>query len=381
MNLAFCLFNYFPFGGLERNFMAISQECIRRGHTIDVYTMNWEGEPPQGLNVNIVPVRGFSNHSKAAAFSKYLNNNLNRSRYDLIMGFNKIPGIDLYYAADVCYSARIHKQRNFLSKLTPRYRLFSEFERSIFAPSSPTHIIYLSEQEKKIYQDIYGTQEERFHYTPPGVNKEKIRAGITFQNREKTRHLSGLTDQDTLLLMIGSNFKTKGVDRSINALASLTPTLRESTYLFIIGKGKEEKYKKLALKLGVGENVRFLGTRDDVPKFLAGADFVLQPSRTENTGNAIVEALVAGVPVIATESCGYAFHIAKSKAGKLVPAFPFRQEFMDTILEDVLVSPERDSLKEQALSYADNTDLYNRFQVIGDIIEAVGKKKSIAGVS
>ncbi|MCK5196377.1 MAG: hypothetical protein KAQ71_21380, partial [Desulfobulbaceae bacterium] len=78
--------------------MAISQECIRRGHTIDVYTMNWEGEPPQGLNVNIVPVRGFSNHSKAAAFSKYLNNNLNRSKYDLIMGFNKIPGIDLYYA-------------------------------------------------------------------------------------------------------------------------------------------------------------------------------------------------------------------------------------------------------------------------------------------
>ena len=376
MNLAFCLFNYFPFGGLERNFMAISQECIKRGHTIDVYTMSYEGEPPKGLNVNIVSVRGASNHSKAAAFSKYMATNINRSNYDLVMGFNKSPGLDLYYAADVCYAARIDRQRNFLSKLTPRYRIFSDFEKAVFSPDSPTHIIYISRQEKIIYQDTYKTQENRFHYAPPGINKEKIQEDITFQNRQETRHLLSINEQDNLLLMVGSNFKTKGVDRSIRALASLPDKLRGSTYLFIIGKGKEKNYKKMAASLGIGDNVHFLGTRDDVSLYLAGADFLLQPSLNENTGNAIVEALVAGIPVLATENCGYAEHIRLANAGRVVPSSPFAQESMDMTLKEMLLSNERDAWKKNALAYADRTDLYNRLNVICDIIESIATRKS-----
>jgi UDP-glucose:(heptosyl)LPS alpha-1,3-glucosyltransferase len=375
MNLAFCLFNYFPFGGLERNFMAISQECSRRGHTIDVYTIHWEGEAPQEQNINIVSVRGFSNHSKAASFSKYLHNNLDRSRYDLVLGFNKIPGIDLYYTADVCYSARIDKQRNFLSKLTPRYRVFSELEHSIFATSSPTHIIYLSEQEKKIYQDIYGTQEKRFHYAPPGIDKNKIRSCVTEQNRKEIRNFLKIREKDNFLLMIGSNFQTKGVDRSIKALASLSPTLLKSTYLFIIGKGKEKKYTKLAISQGIGGNVHFLGGRDDVPLFLAGADFLLQPSLNENTGNAIIEALVAGVPVLATENCGYSNHIALAKAGKIIPSFPFTQEKMNTLLLEMIESFDRELWKKNALTYTDKTDLYSRHTMIADLIETLGSAK------
>lgn len=346
-----------------------------RGHTIDVYTMNWEGEHPPELNINIVPVQGVSNHSKAAAYSKYLASNLNRSIYDLVVGFNKIPGIDLYYAADVCYSARIDNQRTFLSKWTPRYRVFSNFEKDVFSPDSSTHIIYISKQEKKIYQDRFKTQEKRFHYAPPGINKEKIREDITFQNRQETRHLLSITDQDTFLLMVGSNFKTKGVDRSIRALSSLPAKIRASTYLFIIGKGKEKKYKKMASLLGIGENVHFLGTRDDVPRFLAGADFLLQPSLNENTGNAIVEALVAGVPVLATENCGYAEHVHLANAGRVVSSSPFKQETMDMTLKEMLLSNERQSWSKNALAYADNTDLYNRFKVIGDIIETIAASK------
>ena len=359
--------------------MAISQECIRRGHTIDVYTMTWEGEHPPELKINIVPVHGVSNHSKAAAYSKYLTINLNRSIYDLVVGFNKIPGIDLYYAADVCYSARIDNQRNFLSKLTSRYRLFSNFEKEVFSPDSSTHIIYISRQEKKIYQDRFKTQEKRFHYAPPGINKEKIREDMTFQNRQETRSLLSITEQDIFLLMIGSNFKTKGVDRSIRALASLPDKLRKFTYLFIIGKGKEKKYKRMASSLGIVENVHFLGTRDDVPLFLAGADFLLQPSLNENTGNAIVEALVAGVPVLATENCGYAEHIHLANAGKVVSSSPFKQETMDMTLKEMLLSDEQEFWSKNALVYADNTDLYNRFNVISDIIETiVTSKKSMA---
>ena len=374
MHLAFCLFNYFPFGGLEKNFIKISRECLARGHSLDIFTMSWDGEKPHGAHVTLVPASGLSNHRQAASYVDNLSSCIDRSVYDLIIGFNKMPGLDLYYAADVCYKARIQKQRSFLSRLTPRYRLLSRFECAVFSQASSTEIIILSENEKNRYQDIYGTQEHRFHSVPPGVNKKQIRYCLGEKNRNKIRKKLKLTESDNLLLMIGSHFHTKGVDRALLALASLPLALQKSTYLFIIGKGDEKKYLQQAKKLGIVNNVQFLGTRNDVPQFLAGADIVLQPSRTENTGNAIVEAIVAGIPVLATELCGYAFHIAQAQAGKIIPCTPFNQGTMNTMLQEMLTSQERELWGKQAILYSDKTDLYNRFQVIADLIEHVGKK-------
>ncbi|MEW6521318.1 MAG: glycosyltransferase family 4 protein [Thermodesulfobacteriota bacterium] len=374
MKLAICLFNYFPYGGLERNFLKISQECLARGHAVDVFTMRWEGEKPDGIGVSVLSPRGMSNHRQAAVYAAEVATRLAGQNYDLVLGFNRMPGLDLYYAADVCYIARIQRQRSFLAKLTPRYRLFTAFERAVFAPESPTEIIMLSEKEKKIYQSIYGTPEHRFHLVPPGVNKQHIRSCINQENREKIRAQLGVAPHDNLLLMIGSHFHTKGVDRSINALAALPPALKDTTYLVIIGKGKEKPYLRLARKHGIADHVRFLGTREDVPLFLAGADFVLQPSRTENTGNAIVEALVAGIPVMATDTCGYAVHVELAEAGRIIGS-PFSQDNMNTMLRKMLLSAERKPWQQQALTYADTTDLYNRFKAIVDIIETTGGKK------
>ena len=107
MKLAFSLFNYFPFGGLERNFMASCKECIKRGHSIDVYTMHWEGISPDFLNIISVPIKGLSNHGRAQNYVHFLEKHLDRNSYDLVVGFNKIPNLDIYYNADVCYEARV----------------------------------------------------------------------------------------------------------------------------------------------------------------------------------------------------------------------------------------------------------------------------------
>ena len=79
----------------------------------------------------------------------YLNNHLDRSQYDLVVGFNKIPNLDLYYMADVCYAARIQAQRSSLIKLTPRYQAFYKLERAVFDQSSKTEIIYLNMKNLK----------------------------------------------------------------------------------------------------------------------------------------------------------------------------------------------------------------------------------------
>jgi UDP-glucose:(heptosyl)LPS alpha-1,3-glucosyltransferase len=51
MQLAFVLYKYFPFGGLQRDFMRIALECQQRGHKIRVYTLIWEGDMPPGFEV------------------------------------------------------------------------------------------------------------------------------------------------------------------------------------------------------------------------------------------------------------------------------------------------------------------------------------------
>ena len=55
MKLAFCLYKYFPFGGLQRDFLRIALACQARGHDIRVYTLDWEGEVPAGFELVRVP--------------------------------------------------------------------------------------------------------------------------------------------------------------------------------------------------------------------------------------------------------------------------------------------------------------------------------------
>jgi UDP-glucose:(heptosyl)LPS alpha-1,3-glucosyltransferase len=207
------------------------------------------------------------------------------------------------------------------------------------------------------------------------VDTQRIQSFLGKENRKKIRAELQLAEEDNFLLMIGSNFHTKGVDRSLHALAALPHHLKKSTSLFIIGKGDHKKYVALARKLGAENQVRFLGGRDDVPRFLAGADLLLQPSLTENTGNAIVEALVAGIPVLATQTCGYAEHVMKAQAGKVIPCNPFKQEQMNFLLREMLTSPDRNRWRDNALAYAAQTDLSSRPVVVADLLEIIADSK------
>lgn len=374
MKLAFHLFRYFPFGGLERNFIRIAQACLARGHEVHVFTMGWEGERPHGIRVAVVPHGGRTNHGRCASYVEGLKQMVGPSDYDLRVGFNRMPGLDLYYAADVCYVSDIAARRSHLSRLTPRYRTYAGFERAVFSPRSRTGILYLSEPQKEEYIRVYGTPEERFHYLPPGIDKERIRSSLDGHVREDVRQAFHVAGEDKLLLMVGSDFRRKGVDRAVRALASLPKELRQKAQLFVIGKGKPGAFKKLSTELGMAKRVRFLGGREDVPRFLAAADMLLHPAVRENTGNAIVEALVAGLPVLATSNCGYAFHVEKARAGRIVESRPFNQKEMDEALFGMLTSGDMDQWQKNGLHYADQADLYSRPQVAVNVMEKLARR-------
>ncbi len=373
MKLAFCIFKYYPFGGLEKNFLRALEETSSRGHSVCVFTMGWEGNLPEFVvknNIRIVPVKayGLTSHGRCRSFATKVKPLLQAGKFDIVLGFNRMPGLDLYYCADVCL-ARTSKSRSFLYRLMPRYRVFLDLERSVFSPESDTCILALSHIQKEIYRQEYGTEEGRFFDIPPGIEKDRIRSAAG--KRGEARSRLGLGTGDRMLLMIGSDFKRKGVSRSLRALAALPESLQTHTKLFVVGKGYEDKMRSVAKKLGILSQTVFTGGVENVPDYLAAADLLLHPAVFENTGNAIVEALIAGVPVIATSNCGYAFHVADSGAGAVVEGDKFSQDSLNRTLAELLSLADEslDKLRSKAIAYSDSHDLYSRPVAIADIIE------------
>ncbi len=376
MKLAFCIFKYYPFGGLERNFIRITEECLKRGHSITIFTMAWNGDMPAALNcgeckIVKVPFKGVSNHARCSYYVSNLKKELDGSDFDLIVGFNRMPGLDLYYCADVCFKADIRKRHSFLYRFTPRCMVYSAFEKAIFSSESSTRILALSSIQQKIYQTEYDTRDERFYPIPAGIDKERIRSSVSTEQRKEIRRELNVADDENMLLMIGSDFRRKGVDRSVKAVASLSENLKSKTKLFIIGKGKPEGLIEFAERCGIKESIIFTGAVDNVQKYLSASDLLLHPAISENTGNAIVEALISGTPVLTTSNCGYAFHVEAAEAGKVIDGDKFSQEEMNSALKEILEQlPEnRKGWFEKAIDYSDSTDFYSRPSVVADIIE------------
>lgn len=89
----------------------------------------------------------------------------------------------------------------------------------------------------------------------------------------------------------------------------------------LVGDGPTRlECQQLAASLGLGESVRFLGTRHDVPQLLSIAAIAVHPSFEEGFSNAILEAMAAGLPVIATAVGGSPEVIEEGVTGHLIPA-------------------------------------------------------------
>jgi UDP-glucose:(heptosyl)LPS alpha-1,3-glucosyltransferase len=167
--------------------------------------------------------------------------------------------------------------------------------------------------------------------------------------------------------MVGTGYKTKGVDRSIAALAALPDSHRGKAKLHVIGDGDTKALKKQAEKLGVSEQVMFLGGRTDVPAFLLAADLLLHPARKENTGTVILEAIVAGLPVLVSDVCGYTKHVVKAQAGEVIKQ-PDNAALTAEQLANMLEPAALAQWSMQALEYAKTEDLYSMPEKAAQII-------------
>ena len=368
--LAFAVAKYIEFGGMQRTMLRIARECKHRGHDVHMFTGDLQGDSPPAMPVRVLPLRALSNHGRYREFGRKLGAAVQGGAFDCVVGSTKGPGLDIYYAGDPCYAAKVDENRSAFYKMLPRYRALRALESAVFSASANTEILLIAHREREKFMHYYGTQATRFHLLPPGIDRQRLVQHVPSpQERKRLRKELGVHGEDYLLLNVGSRFQTKGIDRILIALAALPKQRRRHIKLAVVGGDEPRPFLRLARRLGVIEHVRFTGARDDVAAFYHAADLLVHPAYTENTGTTLIEAMICGLPVLATANCGFAFHVENAKAGLICP-LPYEQAQLNHLLEEMLVAERLAGWRSRGPVYCANTDLYSLVEKAADIIIA-----------
>jgi glycosyltransferase involved in cell wall biosynthesis len=122
---------------------------------------------------------------------------------------------------------------------------------------------------------------------------------------------------------VGNVRRVKGHDLFIQAAAEVLKHYPQVQF-HVVGEVLEPEYfaelKQLTLNLGISSNFHFLGGMSDISDYLVGTDIFVLPSRSEGFSNAVIEAMAASLPVVATTVGGNAEAVVEGITGYLVDA-------------------------------------------------------------
>lgn len=161
------------------------------------------------------------------------------------------------------------------------------------------------------------------------------------------RELFGIPTESKIILTVGRFSPEKGMDVLLEAFALLVSQV-ENVCLVLVGDGQERPAMEQQIdRLGLNDMVHFAGYTDTPGDYVAEADVLVLPSRSEGIPNAVLEAMAMGKPVVATAVGGVPEIIIDGISGRLV-------------------APEQPDLLAQALTEVLNDpDLYQRFVIEG----------------
>jgi glycosyltransferase involved in cell wall biosynthesis len=164
-----------------------------------------------------------------------------------------------------------------------------------------------------------------------GVKREKIalrRNGVeapaSWPERGIFRKALGISAEAKVILFLGRLSEKKSPGMLLQAFASLSKAAGKNGLRLVFAGpdegGMQARLGETAAQLGVASQVQFAGAIFGEAKWAAyrDADVFVLPSQNENFGNAAAEAVAAGTPVVVTEQCGVAAHLA-DVAGLVVP--------------------------------------------------------------
>jgi UDP-glucose:(heptosyl)LPS alpha-1,3-glucosyltransferase len=309
-------------GGAERSMLEVADALSELG--LEVELLATKGATDR-RNVRLLCQDIPGKRVTLAAFDHALRRHLAQTHYDIIHSVLPLDFADLYQPRGGTYAESM--LRNAASYANPVVRLYKRMtaranrrrmemlraERRLCRGANGPMIGALSRYVLDQLRRHYGTDPQRIVLTLNGVATGKqVDPGEVQMLR--SRIAGGTKDDPTIFLFAAHNFRLKGLDRLIRALAQAEGPAR----LAVVGAGRTDGHRRLARRLGVENRVAFLGPLKQVQNAIAAADVGILPTFYDPSSRFILEALAAGKPVITTRFNGAADHFANGRHGIVI---------------------------------------------------------------
>ncbi len=322
-------------GGGERHLADLANALARRGH--QVFAALAPRSPVRavlaalpGENIIELPLRNVSGVRSALHLTRFI----------------REQGIDIVHA---------HLARDYpLAALAAgRSNARLVITRHVLFALSKIHRLTLRQTAKVIAVSEAVANSLRAQNIFPAEKIITIHNGIDV---ERFDHARQKADERIRVGMIGHIAPIKGQEEFIRA-AAIVCRQRKDVDFIVAGADKsresenQARVEKLIRELELEHNVKLLGWIEDVAKLLSTFDLYVSPARSEPFGLTIVEAMAAGVPVIATRSEGASEILSDGETGRLIPIDDI--EILAGVISELLSDPaQRERLALNAKSVA-----------------------------
>jgi UDP-glucose:(heptosyl)LPS alpha-1,3-glucosyltransferase len=191
MRVAVGIVSLFPGGGLQRDCIEIVKIMRNFGCEVVIYTSRLTGTvTASDTPIVVLPTAARTNHGRHRSFAIGFRRETLGS-FDLIVGFDKLLGLDVLYCADRSFRYRM-LNRPYL-RLLPRYRTYCSIEGDSFKPGRKTRIIVLNQKQLIEYVRSWQTERERVIELQPTLSAERRNPEYRAPNiRTKLRTQLGL---------------------------------------------------------------------------------------------------------------------------------------------------------------------------------------------
>ncbi len=323
MRLGLVRQRYTPFGGAERFVARAIDALADRGVRLRIYTRAW----PPGSDAHLEPVICNPFYVggvwRDAGFARAVRAALARDRPDLVQTHERIDGCDIFRAGDGVHRAWLAERiraggraERLAIAVNVHHRYILDAEARVFADPSLKAVICISRMVRDDIRAHFRVPDAKLHVIHNAVDPREFGPAVRVQ-RAATRARLHLADRHVAFLLVGSGYARKGVPAALRALARLPAEAR----LIVVGRDKNPaRYAALAARAGVRDRVTFAGPQQDPRPFLGAADAFVLPTLYDPLGNAVLEALACGLPVVTSTRCGAGELVAAHRAGSLCDA-------------------------------------------------------------
>ena len=293
-------------GGAERVLVDIANELIK-DYDITIFTIYGGGELEKELNPNIKRISLYKKEKKNAFIpiyvlfcGKFIYNRYLKGRFDIDIAFLEGPITRIFsYKGNKRKIAWVHNDiakifgNNFKSRLKKHIDnwFYKRFDK----------IIFVSEQNKKSFENVYGKISERkiiYNY----INKERVLRLSKEKIEEDKIYINKNSNLEKNFIIVSRLVKQKGIDRLIRVHKKLLDEgLKHKIY--VIGDGEEkEDLDNLAKKLKVEDTFIFLGKKENPYPYMKKADCFALLSYFEGYGMVLEEAKILNKAILVTNT-------------------------------------------------------------------------------